>query len=1292
MFLADPVTASAIPSGESHQFRPYIPPSDPRPEASGRSDSTGSSTKSSCSARSGSNIRSNNNDCDSSSEEDNEEEDYMASCIKFGMLKSKSEPLNLRKTKSAVAAGSSSRVQRREGAKERRRSASKSPRNSKIVPGVRITELKLKPKPKSKEPSPEKQEDEEEEVGKVASSVFVRESPQGDQNDAQSDVKSDRRDIEYDGANEESMTETLTVSTARKQLFAPSASTDLASADLESAALLSSISSTLSSVQPPSMMESLISMNDRSSAPNTPPASRAKMECRHTLSGKKGFTVPAMVRRALGSDVKGSNEDLSSVSSSCQSNLDNIRPPTIMEDMDNSIVSIASLNSEVAADVRDHPQAVDSPSLAGKMGSLAEDGGLSAIDQPTLVDDLTLTSHTLVAPANGDGGATYTVDGGEIAEAGLSTCHDVTDAFDDDTTLGGPANASDSEAGAGTLPDLPRDSPRHATPGSSLENTPKRSFQYYEQYRVPTPNIDDSSEAKETSGYRSEETTMKCSSSSRQRRKEEVDRFKTHVITKSDLSNDSSPVLKKTSLARLLQEQDSGSDTSSSGSLRKTSLKQRREEEAERFKTQVITHSQLRPSDHTGTLLSPMEAKVLQEEANLVANAIKDQHQSAEQDACDAFHRRSNRSKSASIEPLDETEMTLTMEIESPQRKGPRVSKPDDSPTPRKEDSSEDEVAKVVRGRRRPLYATTPKRSTVPPAVAPKPTIAPKPRYLKSLSSPGGVKLATPASPPTQIRGTRASNLRQTQIQRRNSPPSSPRSIRSGYSSTSSCSSKTSSTRFSSRSAHSAKSAPALVRQGTFTKDDASSTSQEKTPPSSLPKPSSSIRKDVVHPAAASKPPLATKPRQTLQQGAQAVQYQNPQRTRIPSESRMRSIPAPPKFGQPRTTHLRERSLQRVGGTPTSAAAPAQTDSSGRSLQKNNPSTSSTASLASLRSSRSADCSVRTSSSSHNLRSDSTTSTVVPANASSTLGRRMPSSPSIDQKKKAWPAEEEKKPKKEVVTSKIASLWKRVEDSKYKGKTGSNNDKDPRVWITQGKVIPKSELELLRVDEEQKQIINNFQQAKKESSNEAKPPKAKSRLSLKLSKFSKSGTSKKDTTNKASLSSPTASCSTPASNNSAIVSQQDSLNGNLPAPIERQQVPSGEDNDDERGDEVSELLDEDGKAKRLSRLGSFFNPDSNNPTAAQQSSNNKPPASAIVPPFNYSPPVRSNHINEEHEEQDVLSSSSSSKPRSAQVKRNDSYVSSMGRKSKDDDPSPETPKRQKPPGKSVSASVMVTLV
>jgi len=47
---------------------------------------------------------------------------------------------------------------------------------------------------------------------------------------------------------------------------------------------------------------------------------------------------------------------------------------------------------------------------------------------------------------------------------------------------------------------------------------------------------------------------------------------------------------------------------------------------------------------------------------------------------------------------------------------------------------------------------------------------------------------------------------------------------------------------------------------------------------------------------------------------------------------------------------------------------------------------------------------------------------------------------------------------KKEVTSRIASLWKKVEDSKKKG----SKEKDNKVWISKGKVIPENERALIK--------------------------------------------------------------------------------------------------------------------------------------------------------------------------------------------------------------------------------------
>ena len=74
---------------------------------------------------------------------------------------------------------------------------------------------------------------------------------------------------------------------------------------------------------------------------------------------------------------------------------------------------------------------------------------------------------------------------------------------------------------------------------------------------------------------------------------------------------------------------------------------------------------------------------------------------------------------------------------------------------------------------------------------------------------------------------------------------------------------------------------------------------------------------------------------------------------------------------------------------------------------------------------------------------------------------------------------------------------------------------DKKVWISKGRVIPKSDMAYLKPDEAQKKIINDFQKSKgsptsSTTENQADPSamkvRSKSKLSIKLSKFKKENT------------------------------------------------------------------------------------------------------------------------------------------------------------------------------------------
>jgi len=673
-----------------------------------------------------------------------------------------------------------------------------------------------------------------------------------------------------------------------------------------------------------------------------------KLECRHTLSAKKGHVVPEMVRRALGVSVTNnlnatSFEDMSSSLSSCQSNLDNIRPPTLMDDLelDNSILSIASISSEMADGEAKMASSGDSGNAVSRCinlndVSVADMTEINDILPPSAMDEVSgvLTSKTLVADAPVPG-ATYTVEpaANAICDADQSTYQDITDVFDDsvEPTLTLGSDYVDD------LPDLPRDS-RQTTPAQSRENsresTPltrrkigsqistasiferEQEMERLLSFKAEVPSLDNTISSDQTSGYKSgdplnqsprvEVAAPACGAnhtsgspiSSRQRRKDDADRFRTHTIRRDDLVSGSSRESSPSSPARRLAN-TSSAESSPRRSPR--SIKQKRSDEPDRFKTHTIRSADIRGVASTVDVddAEQFDAQ-LEANAQLVVDAIsegKGRSRSASVDMLSSREedqQRRTKGRSASIEILDDSILAqdfdvgscnstlerkrLAKSVGSPKIAGPRICKPGDSPLKQEEDAE----VRAVRGRRKPLYSATssPKRSTVPPAVPPKPAIAPKPRKYNSTPSTtaaSAISVAQPGkimgSPPTQIRGTRASNLRQVSSagipNHRISPPSPklyhPRSNGSSAGSTSSSSSARSATqRAPSVTRATPTSRPPMVRQGTFTKDepavfgntptcsdsDASSVVSAKTPPRP-----GQIRRDAVHPTSTTRSP-----------------------------------------------------------------------------------------------------------------------------------------------------------------------------------------------------------------------------------------------------------------------------------------------------------------------------------------------------------------------------------------------------------------------------------------------------
>jgi len=1473
-------THSSVTVSSPGSFQSHLP----RPSTVGRSESSGSSSagvprqktpdhNSSLSSLSTESLNNTNAD----------EEDLLASCIFSAMPKSKSEHYDLAgKTKKNRKSPS------REKSKSKspsRRSTSKSPRGSRLIPGVVIPELRLIPRtspprdsgakmisnrhdsvdggdtdnaskpnppyvrsdtynvasnsnktsdayipayvrsdtytiPSSEEPSSISQ------VTTATQNLRISELPQ-----AKVPSMSENQELQISTDTTASLSSSSMWDQSPNCTSPPNIEPDMAATLTQSrlfenmnqgfvwgvdasrvvdtlqdnANLYSSITSSvcseaidnLSLIQPPSLMlDSLPSLTDLPRRPSDtdsprrtsiPGKSDSKLECRHTLGGKLGSSVPVAVRRALGK-VSQSIEDLSSLSS-CQSNLDNVRPPTIMDDMgdmDNSMVSVASISSEVAVGmlgplagsggsddtsatsltseaildiVRPAGAAVEAfnrqdSSFIFDMGSSLQSVSveLDKINPPTLMEEVTVeSSKTLVAPAPG----TYPVDNDDHDDgkddAG-DTCADaVTDVFDEESvvepTLTAGSDAIDSE-----VPELPRDSrggtPAHSGGESSRESTPqtrrklspkeKRQmdrdrFLTYTKSPEGSPRKD--SDTSETSGYRTAEqdssktadkgkylTFTKKSPrkdstnstetlgdrdgynpesplSSRQQRLADAERFKTRTISKEDI-NPAAPGLR-------------GGESNSAGSSPK-SIKQRRSDDGDRFKTHTI-----RPEDVHGQM-SAKEAALLEAEAKLVVATITEKKASARSRSTSVDLLSDYRSRSCSVEILGDEEMepldadTSSMvggsreELQrlgpeggcSPQPARPRICKPGEM-----QDKPEEPTVKAIRGRRRALYSPPLKRATIPPAVAPKPSMAPSIRPRTSSS---------PMTSPRLIRGTRATALRQaSSVAKKDPSPTSPRSPKisprslNSIGSGSSISPRTissprgslssgkggspksrvpkprseSQTRSPSHVRTPPMSRPALVRQGTFTKDESpanTSTSDTDQSVSCIPRlsPSHAPTRQIPSQVSSTKPPPKIAPKPMFRRD-------QVQPLPAPRPGVVRSSPRPgPVVATTKTQALREASLSRGG--PRS-------------------STSSTSSAAS-RTSNISKTSIRTSSSSHSLRNAAEQG--LPGFSNTALPRRTPSSSDIERRKTyangrpgsplnkasvsqsrpmspstrpisaasrtsarpispftrshrptspaatgrlgmrpTTPTTVEKKPvPKKDVTSKIASLWKKVEDSKNKHKK-TDTVKDKRVWITKGKVKDGKQKEE-DVPAPGKLIRSGTYEKLTEKTKNPEPkadkPRSRSRLSIKLSKFSlkRRGANVEDQMNGNTPLSPedkwTDDLGNSISPTEDTTPTQEEIVASLQNPCETDQAS-------ESSESMSTGPDHD-SPRRQSRLSQETDRPRNGriPTPTKAFFSGSP--SAIVTPFNYTP-----------------SPTGLSKD-AQQLKRNASYVSSMGRK------------------------------
>ncbi|XP_052133591.1 adenomatous polyposis coli protein isoform X3 [Frankliniella occidentalis] len=328
----------------------------------------------------------------------------------------------------------------------------------------------------------------------------------------------------------------------------------------------------IDSILPPSEMGSLGSLSQSFSGRSLPHT----LLNRNCTSRKK--SLPSALNNGIGNDV--SVEFNLSASFTCH--LDNVRAPSMLDEMgdsENSFMSIASITSEAADIVIDAPREGFPSDATYELArpafmQLEEDGPkypahVDALDQPS-------TYH-------------------EITE--LSTDQDLT--LEPGTeTIASDNELNDEVADTKTLeaPDLPCDSQR-TTPSSSVESSPKKGLtpkqrrelarDRFQTYTISSP----SSEPKPVQGDQEtlspKASSLDTSPTPKQRRQMTRDRYQTYTINPSveqrtDAYERQVNEVKKSATV--------GDVPSNAEALKKPRVtpKQRRQEDRDRFRTRTL--------------------------------------------------------------------------------------------------------------------------------------------------------------------------------------------------------------------------------------------------------------------------------------------------------------------------------------------------------------------------------------------------------------------------------------------------------------------------------------------------------------------------------------------------------------------------------------------------------------------------------------------------------------------------------------------------------------------------------
>lgn len=859
----------------------------------------------------------------------------------------------------------------------------------------------------------------------------------------------------------------------------------------------------LENIAAPSAMESVMSLSNSlndDQQRSQQPLQRKSIECRHTRK------VPTMVRRALGdqemSEVNGTNGG--SFASSCHSNLDNVVPPSFMEadDMESSMISVASITSEVA-ESRHSP-----PSLTSSIPSEA----MAAIEAPAQQ-----LAKMFMREAKQQA-SSMTLTAGEDT----STCQEVTE-LDRDDTLGPNDTATDTDLAVDDMspdiPDLPHDSPLHRARNSpqvtpsmlrkAVHNNDRfRTFSKGEKSVSPQVSVEG---ATRTDGSKPI-VSPRSSLTPKQKRSQQADRFRTRVISTED---DQEPDTPTTPTA----ENQMGSPQ------QRRSMREKRQTNPTRYQTRTIENGSAGTQEDEGLVefrdgaeldLTAEQLEALSQDANIVICTL---NENREANTADLLHGLSQENildiETLSLISSDEEENTFDVETPNspaaPSR--PRILKPGEpSHASFQQDEEEAAAGKGIRGRRKGLYPGARKaQASVKPTqqaavarpVVPTPAAVfrPTPRaHQQQIQPPSAIpssQLQQPGSPKLP-RATRTSELR----------------LKVGRVGSSSSSSPASSAGSSPRMGATSRprqpppqthvTAPTLKRQNTFTKEDIEEQQQQ---PNGRTGSKPRYRKDAVQPS----------PMMSARQISKTSGHEG-------------------ASGQPKSYSLTR-----------DARAPSAND-------------------------------------------------MAEWNKDSKTG----------------------KPGKKDVTSRIASLWKKVEKAQSTSKPKEN---DARVWISKTKSKasePSSPPPLVRSSTYEKLTVGGESRSDSERPDSSK---TKTRLGLKLSRLRGRDTK----------SSPPSEAGTPVdSRPQCLVSPSRSSGSStprgrmsLPGPGSRLQQTSSSSGADAQAPAVS------ADGKRLSRLGSFIVVDGEEDAVTAGTSGVagatvfhgvRSPQSAVVAPFNYQPP------------------------------------------------------------------------